>query len=221
MDHRGWGMMIDYLMNRLSLSRKGAKDFVKGTISNFFLDLALMLPALFVFLFLDDYLQPILDSSEGTGKGFLFYLMLGILFLAVSWFVSIIQFRTTFTAVYIESASRRIKLAEKLRKLPLAFFGEKNLSDLTSTIMRDNTELEYTFSHGVPQLVASVAVIVLVAAGMFTYNWQLAIALFWVVPVAFGVILLSKRKQKKNHKMIYDEKRKVSEEIQEGLDTIP
>ena len=96
--------------------------------------------------------------------------------MAVMYVVGVLQYRSTYTCVYAESANRRIALAEKLRRLPLAFFGEKNLSDLTATIMDDCTDLEHTFSHSVPQLFASLACLVLIAVGMVAYCWPLAAA---------------------------------------------
>jgi ABC-type multidrug transport system fused ATPase/permease subunit len=135
-------------------------------------------------------------------------------------YTAMFQYRSTYTKIYTESANRRISLAEKLRKLPLVFFGEKNLSDLTATIMNDNTELEHTFSHAVPQLFASVISIVIIAIGLFFYNWQLSLALFGVVPVAAAILFFSKKIQRKDHQTIYQIKRDVTEKIQEGLETI-
>ena len=214
--------MLNILQKRLALSNNGAKAFLKGTFFTTLLNIALMLPAVFVFLFLDDYLRKWINPSETirTETGMGYYMTLGILFMSATWVVARFQYRSTYTTIYEESANRRILLAEKLRKLPLAFFGEKDLSDLTATIMSDNTDLEQTFSHAVPQLFASIISILLIAVGLFFYNWQLSLALFWVVPVAGVVILLSKKSQRKSHKLIYDKKRNVSECIQEGLETI-
>jgi ATP-binding cassette subfamily B protein IrtB len=212
--------MLEILKKRLALSTKGAKDFLKGTFFTTLLNITLLLPAVFVFLFLDDYLRTLIHPSEIFRKGIWYYTTLGMLFMLATWIIAQLQYRSTYTTIYEESANRRISLAEKLRKLPLAFFGEKNLSDLTSTIMSDNTDLEHTFSHAVPQLFASIISILLVAVGLFFYNWRLSLALFWVVPAAAAVILLSKKRQRKNNKLIYDKKRNVSEQIQEGLDTI-
>lgn len=212
--------MIDILKRRLALSTKGAKDFCKGVFLTTLLDLALMLPAVFVFLFLEDYLRPVFDPSTSVMHGIAYYIIVALVFMLAMYVIAVFQYRSTFTTVYEESANRRISLAEKLRKLPLAFFGEKNLSDLTATIMDDCTDLEHTFSHAVPQLFASLISITLIATGMFFYNWQLALALFWVVPLALAIILLSKRKISKDNKNNYLNKRAVSEQIQEGLDTI-
>ncbi|MBI9055795.1 MAG: ABC transporter ATP-binding protein [Bacteroidales bacterium] len=212
--------MFNILEKRFALTRKGAKDFAKGVFFTTLLNIALMLPAIYIFLFLANYLRPILNPSTIIINGLWYYILLGLIFMIIMWIIARFQYRSTFTTVYDESANRRISLAEKLRKLPLAFFGEKNLSDLTSTIMDDSTELEHTFSHAVPQLFASIISMVLIGTGLFFYNWQLSLALFWVVPLAAAVLLISKKLLHKEFQINYQDKRNVSEQIQEGLDTI-
>ena len=212
--------MFNLLEKRFALTHKGVKDFTKGVFFTTLLDIVLMFPAVFVFLFLEDYIRPIINPSATITNGLWYYTLLGVIFMIIMWLIARLQYRSTFTTVYDESANRRISLAEKLRKLPLAFFGEKNLSDLTSTIMDDSTELEHTFSHAVPQLFASIISLVLMATGMFFYNWQLALALFWVVPLAAMVLILAKRILRQEFQVVYQKKRDVSEQIQEGLDTI-
>lgn len=212
--------MLNIIQKRFALSRKGAKDFCKGAFFTTLLDIALMLPAVFMFFFLEDYLRPVLNPGASVFHGVLYYSLLGLAFMVVMYVFAVLQYRSTYTTVYEESANRRVSLAEKLRKLPLAFFGEKNLSDLTATIMDDCTDLEHTFSHAVPQLFASLASVALIAVGMSFYNWQLTLALFWVVPIAIAVILLAKRSMSKSHEDNYLNKRAVSEQIQEGLETI-
>lgn len=212
--------MIAYLEKRLALSNRGARDFLKGAGSNILLNIVLFLPSVFAFLFLADYIGTWIDPVDTGIKGIGFYIALGVVFMVITWAIARLQFRSTYTSVYQESADRRIALAEKLRRLPLAFFGEKNLSDLTATIMSDNADLEHTFSHAIPQLVASVVTICLMAAGLFFFSWQLSLALFWVVPVAAALIVLSKKWQRKNNTLVYDKKRIVTEKIQEGIVSI-
>ena len=214
------GGAFSFLRRRFALSEKGARDFCRGVAWTTVFDIVLMLPAVFVFVFLDDTLRPLLGGTPSTGHGLAYYALLDLAFMAVMYAVGVFQYRSTYTSVYDESANRRISLAEKLRRLPLAFFGEKNLSDLTATIMDDCTDLEHTFSHSVPQLFASLASIALIAVGMAFYCWQLAAALFWVVPVAMGILLLSNRSMRRSNTVNYKNKRAVTEVIQEGLDTI-
>ena len=212
--------MLKTIERKLALSEKGAKDFLKGTIYTTLLDIALMLPAVFVFLFLAEYLSKVINPAFSVTHGFCYYILTGLVFMVIMFIIAMLQYNSTYTTIYEESANRRISLAEKLRKLPLAFFGEKNLSDLTSTIMNDNTDLEHTFSHAVPQLAASIISIVLIAAGLFFYNWQLALALFWVVPFAAAILIIAKQQIDRENRSGYQTKRDVTEKIQEGLDTI-
>ena len=214
------GVRGGFFQQRLALSEKGAKDFIKGTFFTTLLDISLMLPAVFMFFFLNEYLNKVFNPTSSVEHAVGYYILLGFGFMLIMFGIAVLQYRSTFVSIYDESANRRISLAEKLRKLPLAFFGEKNLSDLTSTIMNDNTDLEHTFSHAVPQLFASVISIVLIAIGLFFYNWQLSLALFWVVPVAAAILFISKKKIDKENKTGYQNKRDVTEKIQEGLDTV-
>lgn len=212
--------MINYFRKRYALSERGAKDFVRAIIFNFLLNIALMLPALLIFLFLEDYLRLLDNANTSVNNGFWYYLIMGIAFMIITYIIAVKQYNSSFTAVYTESGNKRVALAEKLRQLPLAFFGDKNLSDLTATIMEDNTMLEGLFSHAVPQLYASAMSLTLVGVGLFFYQWQLALAMLWVVPVAWAVFLLSKKAMDKGVLKHYHVKREVTESIQEGIESI-
>lgn len=212
--------MLKMIQKRFALSAKASRGFCKGVLFTTLLNIALMLPAVFVFCFLDDYLRPVFNPADSVSHGVVYYSLLGLAFMILMYIIAVLQYRNTYTSVYEESANRRISVAEKLRKLPLAFFGEKNLSDLTTTIMQDCTDLEHDFSHAVPQLFASGISIILISVGMFFYNWQLSMALFWVVPVALAVILLAKKQMRKDFSSNYEKKGNITEQIQEGLETI-
>lgn len=209
--------MIKYFQNRFALSEKGAKDLRRGIAFSTLLNLALMLPPSYLFLFLMEYLEA--DSRIGQHTLW-FYVLLAVVLMCVMFFISRWQYDSTYTTIYNESAQRRIGLAEKLRRLPLAFFGERNLSDLTSTIMEDCTSLEQIFSHAVPQLFASVLSMLIIAVSLFFYDWRLAVALFWVVPMALGTLLLARRMMDKSFERNYHIKRSVTEQIQEGLECV-
>ncbi|EFB31146.1 ABC transporter, ATP-binding protein [Segatella oris F0302] len=209
--------MIKYFQNRFALSEKGAKDLRRGIAFSTLLNLALMLPPSYLFLFLMEYLEA--DSCIGQHTLW-FYVLLAVVLMCVMFFISRWQYDSTYTTIYNESAQRRIGLAEKLRRLPLAFFGERNLSDLTSTIMEDCTSLEQIFSHAVPQLFASVLSMLIIAVSLFFYDWRLAAALFWVVPLALATLLLARRMMDRSFKQNYRVKRSVTELVQEGLECI-
>lgn len=205
--------MTRYFQDRFALSEKGAKDLQRGIFFSTLLNLALMLPPSYLFLFLMERI------GTHTGQHSLwFYLLLAVVLAVVMFVVARWQYDSAYTTIYTESAQRRIKLAEKLRRLPLAFFGERNLSDLTSTVMEDCTALEEIFSHAVPQLFASVASIILISIGMFCYDWRLALALFWVVPLAVVTLVLARHRLDKAFVKLYHVKRGVTEQVQEGLE---
>ena len=206
-----------YFQKRFALSEKGAKDLQRGIFFSTLLNLALMLPPTYLFLFLMEYVgtQPALQRHT-----LWFYLLLAAVLAVVMFLVARWQYDSTYTTVYTESAQRRISVAEKLRRLPLAFFGERNLSDLTSTVMEDCTQLEQTFSHAVPQLFASALSMLVIAVSLFCYDWRLAAGLFWVVPLALAILLLSKHRLDILFDRHYHVKRGVTEQIQEGLECV-
>lgn len=207
--------MIRYFQNRFTLSDKGAKDLRRGIVFSTLLNLALMLPPTYLFLFLMEYLE------VGTDQHTLwFYILLAVVLMGMMFFIARWQYDSTYTTIYNESVQRRISLAEKLRRLPLAFFGERNLSDLTSTIMEDCTSLEQIFSHAVPQLFASVLSMFIIAVSLFFYDWRLAVALFWVVPMALATLLLARHLLDKAFVHLYHVKRGVTEQVQEGLECV-
>ena len=211
--------LMTFLQHRLALSPSGVRDFKRGVLYTTLLNIAFILPITFIFLFLSDYLRPLLGMGEPTYSWTL-YAGLAIAFSVILYILSGLQYKSTFEAVYNESANRRIRVAEKLRRLPLAFFGQHDLSDLTSTVMADNTELEHTFSHAVPQLFAAVISVLLIALGLFFYDWRLALSIFWVVPLALVVILFARRLVAQRFIENYQLKRRVTEDIQQGIENI-
>ncbi len=212
--------MLNYLQKRLALSEKGAKEFLTGTFFTYLQYITLMFPMVLLYGFLSEYLPAALSQQSQTVHSASYYAIIGLLLILIMYIIARLQYRSTYSVTYNESAKRRIELAEKLRKLPLAFFKEKNLSDLTSTIMDDCTQLEQVFSHAVPQLFASIALIATAAIALFFYEWHMALALFWVVPISFTVILFSKKRMGTLNKEFYHVKREVTEQIQEGLETV-
>lgn len=209
--------MIRYFQNRFALSEKGAKDLRRGIFFSMLLNVALMLPPSYLFFFLMEYVDV---RRAAPPQSLWLYLLLALVALCIMFVVSRWQYNSTYVTVYAESAQRRITLAEKLRRLPLAFFGEHNLSDLTSTMMEDCAQLEETFSHAVPQLFAAGTSVVVVGIGLFSYDWRLALAVYWPVPLALLVLLLSVRSIDKAFTKHYKVKRALTEQIQEGLECV-
>jgi ATP-binding cassette, subfamily B, bacterial IrtB/YbtQ len=213
------GYMFSYVQKRFALSEKGAKDFVSSVLWTIVLELSFMAPIIIGLSFLNNHVGFLKDAGENQ-ESILYYAVLSIISFLVMFVIASIQYNAAYTRIYEESARRRISLGETLRKLPLAFFGKKDIADLSSTVMEDVTEIETLFSHSVPQLFAGVFTVAIMGVMMFFYNWQLSLAVFWVVPAAVIVFYLSRKVQKKMNLKLYKTKRDISDYVQEGLDSI-
>ncbi|MDK2952288.1 MAG: ATP-binding cassette, subfamily bacterial IrtB/YbtQ [Kosmotogales bacterium] len=212
--------MVKYFQNKYAMSEKGARDLLHSIIWTVLMDISFMIPVILSFQFLNEQMSSMLSSSDNPGSSIVYYVVMSLAFFLVMFVIAYFQYNSTYTKIYEESARRRISLAETLRKLPLAFFGKKDIADLSSTIMEDATQIEQQFSHAVPQIYAAVLTILIMAVMMFFYNWMLSLAVFWVVPVAALVFYLSRKLQKRMHKELYYTKRDISDNIQENLDSI-
>ena len=178
--------MLNFLQHKYALSEKGAKDMCKAFAACTVSYLVQMLPVMMLMFLVRD----LLTHQTLAGRG-VFYAVGIIICLGLIFCVTAIQYNATFFATYEESGVRRITLAEKLRKLPLSFFGKKDLADLTSVIMADGATLETACSHWIPELVGSFISTFLIAIALFVFDWRLAIASLWVLPVSFGIVLSS------------------------------
>ena len=207
--------MIKYLMKKYALSRQGAKDLVIATVSCVVHNLTLMLPVSLLYLLASDL------YAGGVPQNHLWIYIVGmaaaVLFILFSyrW-----VYGATYYATYKESSVRRISLAEKLRKLPLSFFGKRDLSDLTTTIMADCTTLEQSFSHWIPEFFGSMISTVIVAVCLFIFDWRLALAALWVLPVSLAIVAFSGKVQNYFTRRQTEAKLAVAEGIQEALETM-
>ena len=182
--------MIQKLQKKFALSEQGAKDLVKGVLSCALQNISFMFPVGILYCLVSDLLQGI-HPIERFG----FYVAGCVISLLLIFGTTYIQYNATYLATYVESGVRRIALAEKLRKIPLSFFGKKDLADLTSTIMADCTFLETAFSHFIPELFGSVISTILIGTSLFVVDWRMAFASLWVVPAAFLIIIFSAKRQ--------------------------
>lgn len=207
--------MLNYIMKKYALSRQGAKDLVIATISCVVHNLTLMLPVSLLYLLVSDL------YAGGVPQNHLWIYIVGmaaaVLFILFSyrW-----VYGATYYATYKESSVRRISLAEKLRKLPLSFFGKRDLSDLTTTIMADCTTLEQSFSHWIPEFFGSMISTVIVAVCLFIFDWRLALAALWVLPVSLAIVAFSGKVQNYFTRRQTEAKLAVAEGIQEALETM-
>lgn len=203
------------LQHKYALSQKGATDMIKAFVSVTCSDLVLMFPVGLLYYLVGDFLNDRMGMNRIP-----FYLigsLICLLFIAVTTYI---QYNATYFATYEESGIRRTALAEKLRKLPLSFFGKKDLSDLTSTIMADCATLETAGSHWIPELIGSMISTCLVAISLFFFDWRMALAALWVLPVAFLIVLMSRSVQNYMGKRHMKLKLACADGIQECLETI-
>ena len=211
--------MTRKLQHWFALSEKGAKDLVKAVIWCFVCNLSLMFPVGVVLLTAQHLLNS-LETGESPMASFWVYTGAGLAVLVLLFVLHWFQYASLYLATYQESASRRVSLAETLRRLPLSFFGSRDLSDLTSTMISDCSSLDQLFSHYVPQLFASIFSTLVIGACMFACDWRMALAVLWVVPVAVLLTAGSKKIQDAFGTKNILNKRAVADCIQEGLETI-
>lgn len=203
------------LKHKYALSDKGSKAMIRAFFAVALANITLMLPVGLLYM-LSSYL---LEGNVPNEK-FSFFIAAIILVLIFFVLTTIIQYRATFLSTYIESGVRRRTLAEKLRKIPLSFFGKKDLADLTNTIMTDCAMIETASSHWIPELVGAIISTTLVVIGLFFFNWKMALAAVWVMPVAFIIVLFSKKVMKKIYEATVKYRIDCLDEIQEGLETL-
>ena len=207
--------MLNHIMKKYALSRQGAKDLVIATISCMVHNLTLMLPVSLLYLLVSDL------YAGGVPQGHLWIYIVGMI---VAVLLILFSYRwvygATYYATYKESSVRRISLAEKLRKLPLSFFGKRDLSDLTTTIMADCTTLEQSFSHWIPEFFGSMISTVIVAVCLVIFDWRLALAALWVLPVSLAIVAFSGKVQNWFTRRQTEAKLAVAEGIQEALETM-
>ena len=206
--------MKEKLMHKYALSSQGAKDMIKAFISVTISDLILMIPVSLLYFLVNDYME---GNLAGRGGLYIAGVIITLALIAVSTYI---QYNATFLSTYVESGVRRITLAEKLRKIPLSFFGKKYLSDLTSTIMADCAQMETASSHFIPELVGACISTAFVAIGLFFFDWRMAIAALWVLPISFIIVGCSGRVQRKLNEKQVALKMSCADGIQECLESV-
>lgn len=211
--------MIKALKKKYALSDQGAKDLLKGIVYSVLANISLMFPVILLAIVLNQLLAPVLGASAPEISAAV-YTVIGIVILAVVFIFHYCQYTATYLGTYDESARRRIGLAEKLRTLPLTFFHQRDLADLTSTIMGDCANFEHAFSHTVPQFFGAVISTGIVCIGLLIFNWQMGLALLWVAPISFAIVILSRKWQEKLSKKHMNARLELAEGIQECLKTV-
>lgn len=207
--------MMQRLQKKYALSRQGAKDLVKGCLACVFQNITFMIPVGLLYSLVGD----LLDGGVPAGK-LPFYAAGSLACVGLIFLSTYLQYNATYFATYVESGVRRITLAERLRQIPLSFFGKKDLADLTSTIMADCTFLEQSFSHFIPELAGSIISTVLISVSLLFFDWRMALAALWVLPVSFAIVGGSARVQERLNQKAMDAKMACADGIQECVEAV-
>ena len=206
--------MLKKIQRATASSPEGTRGLVRGVLACAAQNIAFMLPTSLLYALVRDLM------AGGAAGRTAFYVCGCVacfaLILLTTWF----QYNGTYFTTYQESGIRRLTLAERLRRLPLSFFGKRDLADLTSTIMADCEVLEKTCSHFIPGLFGSLISTVLIALGLFLFDWRMALAALWVIPVSAAIVLCSYRVQDRVQSRTMAVKMTCADGIQEFIESI-
>ncbi len=186
--------MTKYLKKTFALTDKGASELLKATLVTVAINAVILAISAIYFFFINDTLMPLIEGESPVYELAL-YIAYAVGTFLLLLFLYYLQYNFSYISAYEESANMRISLAEALRKLPLSFFGKKDLADLTTTIMNDVSMMENAFSHYVPGFFASIISTTATGIAMFIFDYRLALALTWVIPVSFGLCIITKNLQ--------------------------
>lgn len=202
------------------MSEQGAKNLQKSIFSHTILNLTKMFPPIIGFVFLFQYLGSLEGIPASVELTLVDYIVIILVMLLVMFFVARWDYVRLYDNVYNESANSRIDIANRLKKLPLSYFGKRDVSDLSATMMSDLNLYEQIFSHSVPHIYATSISTVIISVMILAYNWQLGLAALWVIPVSLLLFSLSKKKQRNDVNAYVKTSRDVLDDLQEQIDQI-
>ncbi len=204
--------------SKYALSDQGIRNAKRGTFWTVIVNLVVMGGMGILYLMMRGFMATLTEGAPLSGT--LTILLLVLVFLVLSFITHLQQYTSTYGLVYGEVKNMRIGLAERLRKLPLGYFGKRDLADLTETIMGDVNRLEHVWSHCLGYLYGSYISTAIIAVMLFAYNWKMALACLWGVPVAFGLLFGSRKLTKRKSEITKEAAVTVSDGIQETLENI-
>lgn len=212
--------MKKYFKERYAMSDKGARNLQKSIFSHTLLNLTKMFPPLIGFLFLFQYLGGIEGIPAAVELRLVDYIVIGLVLLVVMFLVARWDYIRLYDNVYNESANMRIDIANRLKSLPLSYFGKRDIADLSATMMSDLSIYEQIFSHALPHIYATSISTIIISIMILAYDWRLGVAALWVIPVALLIAFLSKRWQRKRVDDWVKSSREVIDDLQESIDQI-
>ena len=212
--------MNRYFMEKYAMSEKGASNLSKAIFSRTILNLTKLFPPMIAFIFIFQYLGEVEGVKSQTELTLTNYLVIIAVMLAVMFIVARWDYKRLYNNVYMESSNIRIDVANRLKKLPLSYFGKRDLTDIATTMMDDITLYETIFSHSVPHIYATIISTLVISVMILIYNWKLGLSTLWVMPVSLLIAISAKKKQKKSLNKWIKSSREVFDDLQENIEQI-
>ncbi|MDY2794168.1 ABC transporter ATP-binding protein [Peptostreptococcus porci] len=212
--------MNKYFMRKYAMSEKGANNLSKAIFSRTILNFTKLFPTIIAFMFLSQYLGSIEGIKTARELTFNNYLVIIAIMVLVMFIVARWDYTRLYTNVYMESSNIRVDIANRLKKLPLSYFGKRDLTDIASTMMGDITLYEEIFSHSVPHIYATAISTLVISIMLLAYNFKLGVATLWVIPISLIISFTAKRKQKKAANKWVAKNREVFDNLQESIEQI-
>ena len=203
---------------KYALTDQGVRNTRKGVLWTVVVNLIVMGGVSILYLAMSGFMGTLTDGAPLPNAAPLIALV--VAFIALSIVTHLQQYKATYGLVYDEVKTTRLRLAERLRKLPLGYFGKRDLADLTETLMGDVNRMEHVWSHVLGYLYGAYISTAIVAIGLLTYDWRLTIACLWGVPVAFGLLFGSRKLTSRSAERTKRAAVRVSDGIQEALENI-
>ena len=211
-------MFGENLRRKYALTEQGLKNTKKGALWTVIVNLTVMCGIGILYLLMTAFMDTLNDGVPLPGAGM--FISLTVIFVILSLVTHVQQYRTTYGLVYNEVRTTRLTLAERLRRLPLGYFGKRDLADLTETLMGDVNRMEHVWSHVLGYLYGSYISTALIAVCLVFYDWKLTIACLWGVPVAFILLFGSRKMTEKAAERTKAAAIRVSDGIQEALENV-
>ena len=211
-------MFGEKFQRKYALTDQGVRNTKKGTFWTVIVNLVVMGGVSILYLVMSGFMGALTEGSPLPGSAIVLGLL--VLFALLSFVTQLQQYKATYGLVYNEVKTTRLSLAERLRKLPLGYFGKRDLADLTETIMGDVNRMEHVWSHVLGYLYGAYISTAIIAVCLLVYDWRLAIACLWGVPVAFGLLFGSRKIAARNAERTKKAAVRVSDGIQEALENV-
>ena len=211
-------MFGEKFQRKYALTDQGVRNTKKGTFWTVIVNLVVMGSVSILYLVMSGFMGTLTEGSTLPGSALVIGLL--VLFALLSFVTHLQQYKATYGLVYNEVKTTRLSLAERLRKLPLGYFGKRDLADLTETIMGDVNRMEHVWSHVLGYLYGAYISTAIIAVCLLVYDWRLAIACLWGVPVAFGLLFGSRKIAARNAERTKKAAVRVSDGIQEALENV-